>query len=63
METLLSRHPNEAADAAPAPVAHDVPAADLPLGEHLRRWAAHHGARTALVAGGARMTFAALDRR
>nr|WP_241192625.1 salicylate synthase [Ralstonia solanacearum] len=63
METLLSRHPNEAADAAPASVAHDVPAADLPLGEHLRRWAAHHGARTALVAGGARMTFAALDRR
>ncbi len=69
METLLSRHPNEAADAAPASVAHDartapeVPAADLPLGEHLRRWAAHHGAHTALVSGGTRMTFAALDRR
>ncbi|AJY38737.1 salicylate synthase [Burkholderia humptydooensis] len=61
METLLHPNPNETADAVAAEP--DISSAALPLGEHLRRWAADHATRTALVAGGERVPFVALDHR
>ncbi|KVN06636.1 MULTISPECIES: salicylate synthase [unclassified Burkholderia] len=61
METLLHPNPNETANAVAAEP--DISSAALPLGEHLRRWAADHATRTALVAGGERVPFVALDHR
>ncbi len=76
METLLDRNrnsnfnsnsnsnlKNEVIDTCLTSVAPIPSTAALPLGDHLRRWAAKHATRIALVADSERITFAALDQR